>query len=196
MVGYEKMFLNISENAGKVEICVNISQPSNAPIEIQPFNLTVKTNTSAGTAGQHKYESCVDISRINHAFALSSDLQDFQPINQSLNGFFNSTRRQCFNVTITDDDVREDAETFTVTLEKPSNGSLPKILICPAMVTVTILDNDGKDITPQDCSTTLLSPPSSPLPPKLIDCLAYSKSSCIVLVSEMMLMKSWGWAYC
>ena len=43
-------------------------------------------------------------------------------------------------MTITDDDVREDAETFTVTLEKPFTGNL---LISPAVVTVTILDNDG-----------------------------------------------------
>ena len=49
-------------------------------------------------------------------------------------------------MTITDDDVREDAEMFTVTLEMAFNGSLPKILIRPAMVTVTILDNDGKDM--------------------------------------------------
>ena len=47
-------------------------------------------------------------------------------------------------MTITDDAVREDAETFTVTLEKPVNGSLSKIN--PAMVTVTVLDNDGKDM--------------------------------------------------
>lgn len=66
--------------------------------------------------------------------------------NQSLEGFGNSTRRQCFNVTIADDDVREDAEIFTATLEIAFNGSLPKILIHPAMVTVTILDNDGKDV--------------------------------------------------
>ena len=50
MAGFEKTFLNVSENAKKVEICVNISQPSSAPIEIQPFNLTVKTQ--AGTAGE------------------------------------------------------------------------------------------------------------------------------------------------
>ena len=191
VVGFERTVLNVSENAGKVEICVNISQPSNAPIEIHSFNLTVKTQ--AGTAGQHKYDSCVDILRINH-FALSSDLRDFLPISQTLEGFGNSVRRQCFSVNITDDAVREDAETFTVTLERPSNRSLPKILIRPAMVTVTILDNDGEDITPQDCSTTPLSPPSSPLAPKLIGCFAYSKSLCIVLASEMMLMKSWGWA--
>ena len=66
--------------------------------------------------------------------------------NQSLEEFGNSMRRQCFNVTITDDNVREDAETFTVTLEMAFNGSLSKILIHPAMVTVTILDNDGKDV--------------------------------------------------
>ena len=48
MVGFERTFLNVSENAEKVEICVNISQPSNAPIEIE-FNLTVRTQ--AGTAG-------------------------------------------------------------------------------------------------------------------------------------------------
>ena len=50
VVGFEKTFLNVSENAGNVEICVNISQPSSAAIEIKPFNLTVKTQ--AETAGQ------------------------------------------------------------------------------------------------------------------------------------------------
>ena len=49
-------------------------------------------------------------------------------------------------MTITDDDVREDAETFIATLEMAFNESVPKILIRPAMVTVTILDNDGKDM--------------------------------------------------
>ena len=53
-------------------------------------------------------------------------------------------RQRCFSVNITDDAVCEDAETFTVTLEKAFNGSLPKILIKPVMITVTILDNDGK----------------------------------------------------
>ena len=75
----------------------------------------------------------------------SSDFRDFLPTNQTLEGFGNSVRRQCFNVNITDDAVHEeDAETFTVTLERPFNGSLPKILINPVMVTVTILDTDGK----------------------------------------------------
>ena len=48
VVGFESTFLNVSESAGKVEICVNITQPSSAAIEIE-FNLTVRTH--AGTAG-------------------------------------------------------------------------------------------------------------------------------------------------
>ena len=147
MAGFEKTFLNVSENAKKVEICVSISQPSNALIEIQPFNLTVKTQ--AGTAGELYLQISQEIPQHLYfwkSFVLSSDSQDLLPINQTLEGFGNITRRQCVNVNITDDAVHEDAETFTATLEKTFNGNLPKILIHPAMVTVTILDNDGKDI--------------------------------------------------
>ena len=48
---------------------------------------------------------------------------------------------------ITDDAVREVDETFTATLEKPFiNESLPTVLIHPGTITVTILDNDGKNM--------------------------------------------------
>ena len=100
MIGFESISLEVSESAGKVEICVRISHPFSAPIEIQSFNLTVKTR--AGTAGwPYDCSSMVlhDILWIIN-FAPSSDFRDFLPINQSLGGFGNSTRRQCFNVTI------------------------------------------------------------------------------------------------
>ena len=48
MVGFENTSLEVSESVGEVELCVNISQPSNAPVEIE-FNLTVEIH--AGTAG-------------------------------------------------------------------------------------------------------------------------------------------------
>ena len=48
VVGFENTSLEVSESAGKVELCVNISQPSSAPVEIE-FNLTVQLH--AGTAG-------------------------------------------------------------------------------------------------------------------------------------------------
>jgi len=40
--------LEVSESVGNIELCVNISQPFNAPVEIE-FNLTVESR--AGTAG-------------------------------------------------------------------------------------------------------------------------------------------------
>ena len=48
MVGFESTSLEVSESVGEVELCVNISQPSNSAVEIE-FNLTVETH--AGTAG-------------------------------------------------------------------------------------------------------------------------------------------------
>ena len=48
VVGFETTSLEVSESAGKVELCAKISQPSTAPVEIE-FNLTVQLH--AGTAG-------------------------------------------------------------------------------------------------------------------------------------------------
>ena len=50
MVGFENTSLEVSEGAGKVEICVKINQLFVALTGIQQFNLTVKTY--AGTAGK------------------------------------------------------------------------------------------------------------------------------------------------
>jgi len=48
VVGFENTSLDVSESVGNVELCVNISQPFKAPVEIE-FNLTVESR--AGTAG-------------------------------------------------------------------------------------------------------------------------------------------------
>ena len=63
-------------------------------------------------------------------------------INQSLKEFGAHRRRQCFNVTITNDRTAEDNETFTVILEKPSNKGFPQVRINPGIVTITISDDD------------------------------------------------------
>jgi len=74
----------------------------------------------------------------------SSDFSDFMPENQLLEDFGNYKRRQCFNVTIVNDSISENDEEFIITLENPSNES--HIQIHSGMVTITILDNDGKNI--------------------------------------------------
>ena len=65
-------------------------------------------------------------------------------MNQSLKEFGIHRRRQCFNVTITNDRTAEESETFTVILEKPSNKSFPQVRIHPGIVTITISDDDKR----------------------------------------------------
>ena len=54
-----------------------------------------------------------------------------------------STHRQCFNVTIVDDEALEDTENFFLNLTLAGNSTVP-IIINPDMSEVEITDNDGK----------------------------------------------------
>ena len=77
----------------------------------------------------------------------SSDYVEITSANQPLKEFSMHRRRQCFNVTITNDRAAEESETFTVILEKPSHKSFPQVRINPGVVTITISDDEqGKCI--------------------------------------------------
>ena len=56
--------------------------------------------------------------------------------------FNTDNRRQCFYVAIVNDDVSEDAESFTVTIS--NSVPSPSVLVVPDVVTITILDTDSK----------------------------------------------------
>ena len=73
----------------------------------------------------------------------SSDFVELTSANQFLIEFSNHKRRQCFNVTIINDNTDENDETFTVVLAKPSNERHPHIRIHPGTITITITDDDN-----------------------------------------------------
>jgi len=80
-------------------------------------------------------------------FALLSDLSDFVQLTSpklSLNEFGDHKRRQCFNITIIDDNTGENNEMFTVVLAKPSNERQPYIRIHPGTIAITITDDDNR----------------------------------------------------
>ena len=54
-----------------------------------------------------------------------------------------STHRQCFNVTIIDDRILEDNETFSLRLSQAGNSSVP-VIIHPNVSTIKIVDDDCK----------------------------------------------------
>ena len=53
-------------------------------------------------------------------------------------------RRACFNVSITDDDVHESTESFTVVLELEQFVLQSGIQVDPHITEIFIVDNDGK----------------------------------------------------
>ena len=54
-----------------------------------------------------------------------------------------STHRQCFNVTIIDDEALEDTENFSLNLTLAGGSTVP-VVVSPDVSTVEIIDNDGK----------------------------------------------------
>ena len=57
-----------------------------------------------------------------------------------------STHRQCFNVTITDDEALEDTENFFLNLTLGENSTVP-VVILPDSAQVDINDDDGNGYT-------------------------------------------------
>ena len=53
-------------------------------------------------------------------------------------------RRSCVNITITDDEVLENLELFSVTLRR--NGLDPRISLDPTVAEIQITDNDGMSV--------------------------------------------------
>ena len=73
--------------------------------------------------------------------------------------FSRDDTRQCFDVSIFDDDINEPENKFLVML---STGD-PRITLSPDMATITILDNDGKyqfqkqnPLDPKTCNIILI----------------------------------------
>ena len=77
-----------------------------------------------------------------------ADIRDYVEYNFSNNPLVpftadTSTHRQCFNVTITDDNILEDSERFELNLSLNGNSTLP-VIILPDTSEVEIVDEDCK----------------------------------------------------
>ena len=63
--------------------------------------------------------------------------------NQILFSVSNNGIRQCFNVTIIDDNSSEGTENFLLTFDTPLNIEAEEVVtLCPRMLAVEIIDND------------------------------------------------------
>ena len=69
---------------------------------------------------------------------------DFIALETVLGEFNDAVRRNCFEVDISEDNIFEDAETFTVILAMPFGQDIAQLRIDPELATVEITDNDRK----------------------------------------------------
>ena len=77
-----------------------------------------------------------------------------------------TTGRECFTLSITDDDIFEDAELFRVILQPTDD---PTINLVTSVLTITIIDDDSKSLVqtnpPLFFKTQVLYVPPHPHPP-------------------------------
>ena len=139
VVGLERTIYRVSEDVGVVELCAIVFSPSSpCPISF-PFSVILSTdNDSAGT-------STVDLT-LHHTPAIIYVTSAVAPMDYghvaTLLSFDACEMRRCVNVTIVNDVVLENVESFDVTLDRaPELDS--RITLSPVDGIVEIIDNDG-----------------------------------------------------
>ena len=110
-VAFELEFYNVSEGDGAVSVCVVLSGAS-----IQR-GVTVSLETDP-----------------------SVEPRDFDQLATTLVFQPGSSTQQCANISIIDDSISEDMETFQAHL----NSTDPAVILERATTTITIVDNDGE----------------------------------------------------
>lgn len=144
IVGFEKTFTSVDEEDGSVELCVLVFNESFILPPDTDFNLILVSVPN--TAGM--YEVMYGISD-NFYSSLLDSTTDFKEINYSkspLDRFTSdsSTHKQCFNVTIINDEIPEDIEHFTLSLILAGADPTYAVVVTPNVSVVEIYDNDCK----------------------------------------------------
>ncbi|CAI8013443.1 FRAS1-related extracellular matrix protein 2 [Geodia barretti] len=122
-VGLENTTYTVMENELKLNVCVVVNAPLvGCPIFI-PFELLFVATPATAFQGS-----------------------DYRVQGPTLR-FGSCAKRQCLTVDIIDNNLIEDTETFTLTLQHPLRGGTDDIILGPTVATVTIEDEDMTIVT-------------------------------------------------
>ena len=95
------------------------------------------------------YSVCFNIQNVKKKLITVAGEQDYDPItlfnSPLLDPFNDGTRSQCFDVSIIDDDLLEQTESFTL-MVTPDDVTAP-VRISPNVSIINIMDNDSKPHT-------------------------------------------------
>ena len=146
VVGLERTFYQVSEDVGVVEVCAIVYSPDGTipcPIAF-PFDVSLSTNdNSAGKCVHWWIEYTVKYKTDCLTVLTTVSPMDYIAVSFPFLMFGACERRRCVNVTIENDVVLEDTESFDVTLER-TTGLDGRITLDPVDGEIEITDNDGK----------------------------------------------------
>ena len=134
------MTYTVKEDNLQLNVCVVVFSPTTACPIAFPFELIFAANP--GTA-------CMLLNLpyilIFHPPSVLFIVQgrDYTLNDRAVN-FSACSKKECLTVDIIDNDSIEDAETFTITLQPPSQDFTERIILSPNVTTVTIEDEDSK----------------------------------------------------
>ena len=140
-MGLERTTYTVKENDLHLNVCVVVYDPTGieCPV-VLPFVL--RFTDTQGTARTLTQTEGVPTSPI---FTLSLPLvrrSDYRLTDTTLR-FGACAKRQCLTIDIINNDLIEEAETFTITLQHPSSGGTNDIILNPTEATITIEDHDS-----------------------------------------------------
>lgn len=125
---------NIHEAVGFQAVCVSLS----GDLDDTNVTITVMSSTDGATA-QGKWQTSLDCTtKVCKIFFLVEGFGlDFNPISEVL--LFTDEGEQCINVTVNNDGILEDEESFFLVL----NTSDPRAFMFSQWALINILDNDS-----------------------------------------------------
>ena len=152
-VGFEELSYSVSESAGTIEVCVIVISPP--PTDDMDVTVALTPSTIDGTAGiinlvKNTLNYSITIITIIQCLVAGSDFAQLRAFLSIVLVFPSSKgsptagpRRECFDVTITDDNLPEKTESFSLLLQEDTFASQTGAIINPNKTNIFILDNDG-----------------------------------------------------
>ena len=137
IVGLEKTFYQVTEDVGVVEVCAIVYEPNGNLVCPISFPFDVSLSTGDDSAG---IRYCCTVC-LHDVYNTTVDPMDYISVSTILM-FEACQRRSCVTVTIVDDEVLENVESFNVTLER-TPGLDMRITLDPVDAVVEITDDDG-----------------------------------------------------
>ena len=143
-MGLESTEYTVNEDHASVNVCVRVSSPDiDCPI-VYPFELDF--TATPGTAGS--YLSPMNHHSYHFNYFLFLHLvrgRDYR-ITDNIMRFFGCAKMQCMLIDITNDNLVEDRDMFTITVNPPHQGFTDDITISPSVATITIEDEDSMSL--------------------------------------------------